>query len=410
MTLSTACSHEDVICLNEYEIIRKYRCVACQAVMMCECDSKRGMRFLPHQLDEGVELQTQRRVPVTHGFLPKICRECRGLPLVPAPKTAMPGSTSKIRRIYWREIMFREFELLAELGVSPDAYYIPGNDDLHKQIEKRAVEDIKALHEKRPKYSLGTESEALFLARIQPTINELHAESQPGGFVLCSDGRYDRPEIFAGEWLGRQGYIVVTCESRPFHALFSVLLCPLIQDESDSLVRETEFGSRDLGETHPHGSRAPTMISMMWPEDFGTPGYAARRADKIKEFFAHTLPVTRVGLLEFFDAHIHASYEMRQYLWVTDDETLQRATQLLYALEPEAVHRILRYLVGDYWGRYCGWPDLFAQNDSAYLFAEVKLSKDKLSDEQRTWIENNQTQLNLPFQIIKIHRTQSARE
>ena len=68
-----ACSHAAVTCLNQYEFIRKYRCADCGAVMMCACDEAFGRRFLSHQLSEGVELETQARVPVTAGFQPAIC-------------------------------------------------------------------------------------------------------------------------------------------------------------------------------------------------------------------------------------------------------------------------------------------------------------------------------------------------
>ena len=53
---------------------------------------------------------------------------------------------------------------------------------------------------------------------------------------------------------------------------------------------------------------------------------------------------------------------------------------------PEAVLRILRYLVGNYWGRYLGWPDLLVYKKDDFFFAEIKASKDKLSAEQKRWI------------------------
>jgi hypothetical protein len=84
-TRRTRCAHGVVECVNPYELIRKYRCLACKAVMMCECDREFGTRFLSHQLERGTELKSQKRVPVTLGFRPNICRECRGLPAEPAP-------------------------------------------------------------------------------------------------------------------------------------------------------------------------------------------------------------------------------------------------------------------------------------------------------------------------------------
>jgi hypothetical protein len=66
--------------------------------------------------------------------------------------------------------------------------------------------------------------------------------------------------------------------------------------------------------------------------------------------------------------------------------------------------RILRYLVGDYWGLFTGWPDLLVHKDGAFFFAEVKASKDRLSKEQKRWIADNATELRLPFKLVKIHR------
>src|SRR3954470_10938052 len=106
MSKVDTCPHSSVTCLNQHELIRKYRCASCGGIMMCACDEAFGRRFLAHQLDEGCELDTQRRVPVTLGFEPATCSECRGLPADPAPSSAIPGRTSKIKRYYWRELFF----------------------------------------------------------------------------------------------------------------------------------------------------------------------------------------------------------------------------------------------------------------------------------------------------------------
>lgn len=101
MTGSTnRCSHANVSCLNEYDFIRKYRCATCGAVMMCACDEAIGKVFRPRQLKVGQEYGTRNRVPVTAGFQPEICRDCRGLPPEPHPRAEIRGQTSKIRRYY----------------------------------------------------------------------------------------------------------------------------------------------------------------------------------------------------------------------------------------------------------------------------------------------------------------------
>ena len=63
---------------------------------------------------------------------------------------------------------------------------------------------------------------------------------------------------------------------------------------------------------------------------------------------------------------------------------------------------MLRYLLHDYWRHYLGWPDLIAWRPDDFLLVEVKLSGDKLSDEQRLWIEQNTQRLHSPFRLAKI--------
>ena len=43
--MNESCRHREVSCLNEYELIRKYRCDNCGLVMMCSCDEPIGRRF-----------------------------------------------------------------------------------------------------------------------------------------------------------------------------------------------------------------------------------------------------------------------------------------------------------------------------------------------------------------------------
>lgn len=73
-------------------------------------------------------------------------------------------------------------------------------------------------------------------------------------------------------------------------------------------------------------------------------------------------------------------------------------------MTPATIKSILRYLVDSYWTNYVGWPDLVAYRGSELLFAEVKSSHDKLSDDQKHWIGQNHGRLKLPFKLIKIHR------
>src|SRR2546422_377787 len=96
------CDHSSMECVNPYELIRKYRCLICKQIMMCDCEKDFAERFIPHQLTRAVELTTQKRTPVTLGFQPAVCKTCRGLPEDSSPKAPSYGHTSKIYRYYWR--------------------------------------------------------------------------------------------------------------------------------------------------------------------------------------------------------------------------------------------------------------------------------------------------------------------
>ena len=65
-------------------------------------------------------------------------------------------------------------------------------------------------------------------------------------------------------------------------------------------------------------------------------------------------------------------------------------------------------IVGNYWGRYLGWPDLLVYKEDDFFFAEIKASKDKLSAEQKRWIVDSSSELDLPFKLVKIHRSARA--
>lgn len=112
----------------------------------------------------------------------------------------------------------------------------------------------------------------------------------------------------------------------------------------------------------------------------------------------------RDSLLEAFDYWREPSADLRQYLWAHHPEDVEKARMLVELLPAEAIFRILRYLVGSYWARYVGWPDLIAHKSDSFLFAEVKSSKDKLSEDQKEWIRGNTAGLHLPFSLVKIHK------
>ena len=217
------CTHKIVLCPNEYELIRKYRCEACSQVMMCACDREIGERFLAHQLGEGCVLETQERVPVTLGFVEGICRECRGLPQEAHPTAAIPGRTRKIQRYYWREIQFETFKRFAgraeAAGFDPHAQYSREAQALHKEVQREVLEDIKQLHATNPKYAYNETSQAEVLAKYEVEEVRLDATFAPKtegkGAGIIDDGEIVSAEEFAARHYRRVGWQTMFVESVP---------------------------------------------------------------------------------------------------------------------------------------------------------------------------------------------------
>jgi hypothetical protein len=174
----------------------------------------------------------------------------------------------------------------------------------------------------------------------------------------------------------------------------------LIQDPADRSGRLVTFGNRFAFEQKGSASSITTFL----PSDFGTVGYSIRRTEAITQYFKKTLDDTS-GLQWMFDDWLNHSYDFRQYLWAHQDVHITKARQLVEILPAKIIIAILQYLVGAYWHRYLGWPDLLLFRGTEYFFAEVKFSKDRLSEDQKKWIADNAEHLHLPFKLVKIHRT-----
>jgi hypothetical protein len=396
-----ACPHTRTECLNEHELIRKYRCLDCGAVMMCACDKQIGRSHLSHQLHQGTVLETQERVPVTAGFQPSICRECRGLAPAAHPASSIPGRTTKIKRYYWRELAFREMELFETWKRTEEGKtYSIGSPMPIPGFAEQALEEIKQQHATKPKYVFDNVSQQQILEKCNVEVLDLRAEyvsGVEGRAQLNQDGRAVGVEEFACYHLHSLGYTTVICESRPFHALFATLLWPLIQDPADSRLQTVGMADR----TAPPNQ--PRPLWWLRPDDFGTVGYGRRREPEIITFL-DALPDTRDELSKFFEDALEPSRILRTYLWANEPSAINTAKRILELLPPTVIKIVLQYLVDSYWANYLGWPDLIAYAEKDLFFAEVKSSRDKLSDDQKHWIEQNHIRLKLPFKLIKIHR------
>jgi hypothetical protein len=405
----TVCSHQNVRCLNGYELIRKYRCEDCGAVMMRACDEQIARRHRRHQLREGVELESQVRVPVTAGFVLNVCESCRSLPPTPYPRAAIFGQTSKIRRYYWREIEFEElrrFDAWSQAHGNPSPVS-PESIDAKKKIDKEVLDDMKRLHATSPKYVYKNETDSDVIKKFSVEQVALKASYttdpiERGAIVLGPDGPCTAEQFASGHYHAL-GYETLFLESVPFHVLFGVFMWLVIQDSSDPLVRIVGFGDRVAFEKGQTGK----ITWFHCPQDFGTKGYAERRAEAIDE---HLSPeMFEDGQLQWlFDYWLGPSEKLRQYLWAHRPEHIQIARQLLDILSPADIRNILRYLADNYWRHYLGWPDLLVYRPAEFFFAEVKASGDNLSDEQKRWIADNHDRLNLPFKLVKIHKATNS--
>lgn len=402
---SLNCVHKVIECLNPYELIRKYRCSDCGAVMMCACDEKFALRFLPHQIREGSELDSGIRILVTAGFIKQTCNACKGIAEKAHPKAQIYGCTSKIVRYYWREIQMgtitRFGEWAEKNGCNDWLVASRKYKEKYSEVRKEVVEELKRSHASNPKYTYCEESEAVILAKHKIEVVSLCGdyEHKDDKCLLRYKDELISPEEFVAKYYRERGYQVILTESRPFHVLFATFMWLLIEDHADPLCRTVGFGDRVAFENKVPGQQ----IWMSLPEDFGKKGYFVRRSEAIVKHFKMLVPVKK-ELLWLFDYWVDASCRLRQYLWAHRPEDAAIARQILQVLPPQTLIKILDYLLKDYWGNYCGWPDLLIYNGSEFFFAEVKSSKDKLRENQKNWIRNNSKDLQLPFKMVKIHR------
>jgi hypothetical protein len=398
------CLHSSIVCLNPYEIIRKYQCITCGEVMMCSCEKDFAERYLPHQISFATELNTQSFIPVTLGFQANICNVCRNLPETPYPMAEIYSRTSKIDRYYWREIAVETIKKFAhwaeERGFSNWVTAIAEHKKIFDTFEREARSQIRELHNISPKYNyLPEESHNDIISKYKVEVVNLdgiYVKREGERPLLLDNDKECSPEDFVKCYFQRQGYKVIFTESTPFHIIFSVFMWFVIQHPSDLNSRIVMFDRPDL-------QTVQKKIYTVLPIDFGRKIYGERRKDAINEHI-DMLDNNKHNLLWFFDLWLYPSEDLRYYLWATEDETVRVAREIVSILPVDTILTILRYLIDDYWERYLGWPDLLVYNKSSFFFAEVKSSSDKLSHDQKTWVRDNTSNLHLPFKLIKIHK------
>lgn len=225
-----------------------------------------------------------------------------------------------------------------------------------------------------------------------------YAKDGKKGAQIVSGSEVISVEEFTSRHYAAQGWQVLQLESVPLHVLFGAMTWMLIQGYDDPLCRMVSFGDRIAFEE----KRPGEMIWTHLPSDFGSKGYGERRAAAIDEHFNEML--LDDDPLWLFDYWLEPSEGLRQYLWAHRPEDIARARRLLEILPFQTIKAILRYLVGGYWDRYLGWPDLLLYREGEFKFVEVKSSNDRLSEEQKQWIADNHDILKLPFAIAKIHK------
>ena len=283
----TNCQHESLTCLNHYETIRKYRCSACDQVLICECDRALGMAFLPHQMTHAKETGSQRRIRVT-GFAPGLCVECRGGTQAAHPRAAMRGQKTKVERYYWREIFRTKCELIADwarlngLAFPSIVEFQQEYPAVARALRRDATRHWRARHNTHPKYDTAEETEAAFLRRVSIPTETLIARyvqvdrgNQHLGKWMAPDGRAVTAEDFAADHYGRAGLSTLRCERKLVSAWVGTLLAPVIQDPSDPEVRPVLRGSTVGWRSD---RRNTGLFRLLLPADFGSETYFVRRA------------------------------------------------------------------------------------------------------------------------------------
>ena len=405
------CPHSDTRCLNQYDTLRKYECLLCGNVLMCECERELALEFLPHQTRRGQEYGTRKLFPVS-GFAPRVCPECRGADIKPYPMAEASRTKGKVARFYWREV-FKTYCCLILIWAEEEGIEFDGllgfeaeHPQEAKNLRREATRHWQEIHKRTPKYDM-----------TEPTLEDRMGDSEIPERVF--EAVYEKIETPSGSQVGKWrsksgdlvsaedvamerylelGYNVVRCERRIISAWVGTFLChPIQQGDSNVLVgyrRSTkEWSSRN---------QDTPIIEVPLPRDFGSREYYQRRSEAIDDWI-QGLSASQ-SLVPVFDALVADSESLRDYLWVNDDEVLDDARAVLSVVDPQIVAKWIRWAIGSFWERQPGWPDFFISRAGEYFFSEVKSPLDNLSQEQKRWFQWALKDERIPAEICRIRK------
>lgn len=400
------CKHGKVEIVNWYELVPKYRCLECGAILICECERTRSARLLPHQTRQAGG-PGFRRVPVDEFGL-NICHHCRGKVLPPAPRAKLPGQKGKVQRFYWREINRTYYEKVAawldECDLDLDLL------EFQKQHPKEAAllkkESLcywQEVHQKDPLYNTKERDQQTFLEGTPIPILEITAPYEvviaPNGHRLgrfrLEEGDLVSVEGYARHYYKKEGWQPHDCERRLIATLCAVYMSPVYQDPTDERLMTGYRAS-----THPASREGnPHVIAVSMPDDFGQPSNFQRRHRAYEKRLKELVNVT--DPMKEFDRLIGFSAPIRDYLEVHETE-INLARIALFVIPFPVVRSMLEWAIQHFWSRQHGWPDLLLVRDGAYKFAEVKSQNDRLSQEQMQWFSWATLEAQIPCEVLMV--------
>lgn len=274
---------------------------------------------------------------------------------------------------------------------------------MYDSINNKVISEISERHKQSPKYKYIDKSaqEVLDEAKVEmENVNVTYVRSHEKQASVLYKENVVTVEEYAKRYYEDKGHQVLFCESVPFHVLFGVFMWLVIQDIKDPMNRPCMFGNRNTQ------NKSNEIIMTTLPLDFGTKGYYLRREVFINKHFEF---IAQNGdLLLLFNYWIDPSSNFRQYLWAHRDSDILRARRILEIMNSELIIKCLKYLIENYWAHYLGWPDLLVTKESDFFFVEVKSSGDKLSEEQKSWIQKNASTLKFNFRLLKLHKARQG--